>query len=425
MQTYIVRQPILDRNQNVVGYEVLYKESFEDASALRETKAANAIENFLETFDSESFLDGKTAYLTFTPNLLMRNVPRIFAEQKLVIQIDDSSIVHPVASKIIYRYKKQGYRLAAKGFAFGARYFSILDAIDIIKIDFANPDSHAVKNIIQIATNFEKEIIAYNINTPQTYAMAMELGCHYLQGAYVAQASTTEIHRMDHMQSNFFQLVVAITKDEPDIDEITAIISRDVTLAFSLIKLVNSAYFSLRNQVKSVKQALIVLGLGQLKQWIYLLSFKPDNDALPNEVIKMSFLRASFCSELVTYLSNFPISRPEAYLMGMFSTLGVLLEVPLEAALAELAVSSEVKQALLTGEGPCGLLYNLVLAYEAADWQRMAGYAEKLGLKPNLISQAYFECVEQVNGIWHSLTMPYGQAEAALAAEQAEPVTAS
>ena len=184
-----------------------------------------------------------------------------------------------------------------------------------------------------------------------------------------------------------------------------------MTLAFSLMKLVNSAYFALRNRVKSIQQALIILGLGQLKQWIYLLSFRKEHGGLQDELIKISFLRANFCMELAELVPNLPISPSEAYLMGMFSTLGTLMEVPLERALEELPLSHEVKQALITGEGVCGDLYHLVLSYERADWNALADLAQKLQIPENRLTQVYFECVEYVNQIWNELQRPMAAQE--------------
>lgn len=412
METYIVRQPILDASQNVVAYEILYQEDVSSLYSQKDSTVANAIEDFLLQLDNDKFLGGKTAYLTFTPNLLLKNIPRMFSPQKLVIQIEDNSIIHPLAQKVIYRFKKQGYHIAVKGFEFSPRYFGILDAVDIIKMDFTNPDDPSLANIINIGTSFHKDIVAYNVNSHDAFEKAKTLGCKYMQGTFVAQQLPTRVHRMDHMQSNFFQLVVAITRDEPDVDEIALIISRDVTLAFSLIKLVNSAYFALRNRAKSVKQALIILGLGQLKQWIYLLSFKQDGAGSSEELVRISFLRANFCSELSQFVTDFPISKSEAYLMGMFSTLGILMEVPLENAMEELSISDEVKNALLSGEGRCGELFHLVLCYENADWHGMTAHAEGLGIPMNVITQKYFECVEYVNSIWRDLMIPYDETEA-------------
>lgn len=407
METYIVRQPILDDKQNVIAYEILYQQDESSLYSEKDSTVANAIENFLIQLDNDKFLGGKTAYLTFTPNLLLKNIPKMFSPQKLVIQIEDNSIVHPLAQRVIYRYQKQGYRIAIKGFEFSPRYFGILDAVDIIKVDFGNPNDASLGNIINIGTSFKKEIVAYNVNNQASLDKARELGCKLIQGTYVAQQLPSKVHRMDHMQSNFFQLVVAITREEPDVDEIALIISRDVTLAFSLIKLVNSAYFALRNRAKSVKQALIILGLGQLKQWIYLLSFKQESDGISEELIKTSFLRANFCSELSQFVPDLPVSKSEAYLLGMFSTLGVLMEVPLETALDELSISEEIKTALLTGEGKCGELFHLVLCYENADWHGMTEHAKNLQIPMNVITQKYFECVEYVNSIWRDLMVPY------------------
>lgn len=403
MDTYIVRQPIIDKEQKVIAYEILYKE---DESALynqSDMRVANAIEHFLIELSNDKFLSGKAAYLTFTPNLLMKNIPKMFSEDRLVIQIEDNAIVHPLAQKIIYRYKKQGYRIAIKGFDFSQRYFGILDAVDIIKVDLGRKDQ-SQKNVCDIAHSFGKQVVAYNVNSDEAYELAKSFDCDYFQGTVVAEQRTSKNHRFDHLQSNFFQLMVAVTKDEPDIEDITKIISRDVTLAFSLMKLVNSAYFALRNRVKSVQQALVILGIGQLKQWIYLLSFKQDGGGMSDELIRISFLRASFCEGLYKHVSDIEISSNEAYMMGMFSTLGVLMEIPLESALMELPISEDIKTALITGEGKCGYLYKLVQCYEKADWMGMTECAQYLNIPMNVITHTYFECVESVNEIWESLT---------------------
>lgn len=409
--TYMVRQPIVDQKQKVVAYEILYHEDVNVAYNQKEASAANAVSELLTQLGNETYLDGKKVFITFTPNLLMQNVPRMFASTSLIIQIEDNVLVHPLAQKIIYRYKAQGYPIAIRGFEFNSRYFSMLDVVDYIKIDLRSMSNPSLPNIVNMAKSFKKQVIGYNIDTPEALQFATKIGCDLLQGSCVAEGNVSNVHRMDHMQSNFFRLVMTVTKDEPDLDEIAEIISRDATLAFSLMKLVNSAYFALRNRAKSIHQALVILGIGQLKQWIYLLSFNHDAGTVSEELLKTSFLRASFCQELSQYIPNFPISKSEAYLMGMFSTLGTLMQVPLDMALSELSLSEEVKAALLTGEGMCGALYHLVLCYEKADWTGVVTNVGALNIPVDMITQIYFECVEQVNQIWVSLTAPSTEEE--------------
>lgn len=410
MDTYIVRQPIVDSQRKVTAYEILYKEDISSLYSEHSTNfgVATAIEQFLTNMDGDSFLDGKTAFFTFTPSLLMKNIPKMFPPEKMVIQIDDNTIVHPVAQKIVYRFKKQGYRIAVQGFTFAPRYLGILDVVDMIKVDFKNEDA-SLENVVRVAHSFNKQVAAYNISTAEALEKAQALGCDYYQGSYVAEQKTHKVHRTDHLQSNFFQLMLAVTADEPDTDEIASIISRDVTLSFSLIKLVNSAYFARRNRVKSVQQALVILGIGQLKQWIYLLSFKQDNGGVQDELIKISFQRGKFCEALVKFAPSVNLSPSEAYMLGMFSTLGTLMEVPLEQALSELPIAEEIKLALTTGEGSAGHLFNVVTCYENADWAGMNQSAETLGIPSDVIARTYFECIEAVNEIWKGLQEPFAE----------------
>lgn len=403
MDSYIVRQALVNDNQQTFGYEILYTDNNYTNDHTDDLSAANAIENFLSSMDSEKFLDGKLAFLTFTHNLLEKNIPKMFTTNKLVIQIEDSLITNPISQGYITKLKQCGYKIAVVDFEFAPRFFGILDIVDYIKVNFSSNDP-SVDNIVNIGKSFGKKIIAYNVETAAQYEHAKSLGCSYYQGSYVSEKLPSSIKTVNHIQSNFFLLMIAVTKDEPDIDEIESIISRDVSLTYSLLKLVNSAYFALRNRAKSVKQALVILGLGQLKQWIYLLSFKQDDGSMPDELIKISFLRATFAAELVGFASNMPISRSEAYLMGMFSTLGKLMRMPLNEVLGQLPIGDEIKDALLKQEGRTGLLYKLIMAYEKADWRSMSEAASELDIPQSIIAQKYFECVESVNATWTSLT---------------------
>lgn len=216
----------------------------------------------------------------------------------------------------------------------------------------------------------------------------------------------TAVHSSSYLQSNFFRLLIAVTKDEPEVEEIEQIISMDATLTYSLLRIVNSAYFALRNRATSVHQAVTILGLGQLRQWIYLMGCsneKGEMDENQEEMLKLSFSRASFASELMRYAKGMPINRNDAYLMGMFSTLPFLIAAPLEEILAEVAISSDVKSALLNHEGRPGLLYDLILAYERADWAAINRLGEELGLPMDRLPEIYFQCLDDVNNIWQQL----------------------
>lgn len=424
---YIVRQPIKDPDNHILGYEIqYYGENYafsggDTQNRGNEFAAADTIYNFL-TLNTDKLLRGSLNFMTFTTTLLMKKTPRLFDKGELVIQIDDSVIIHPLAMHMINQYAKEGYKIAVNEFQFAPRYLAIMDSIDYIKLNFRDTPEMTLKNIIEIAHSMNKKCIAVNIEREELYQRAIKLKVDAMEGTFVAEKMTTKTHNSGYMQSNFFRLMVAVLRDEPDVEEIEQIISVDATLAYGLLKIANSRYFSLRSKVTTVRQAIMTVGLNELKQWVYLLSASNAENPMDEgaeEFLRLSFMRANFCSSLMNYAKDLPITKPEAYLMGMFSTLNYLIDAPLEEILEQIPMRDEVKEALLHHTGRCGMLYDLALSYERADWEQIDSLAEQLGIPTNLLTSLYFSCMEEVNRIWSELTQQTpGQEEAGEKAEE-------
>ena len=408
---YIVRQPIKDLKGNTLGYEIRY--TGENYGYNEETgqdfMAAETIYNFL-TQAGDKTLKGGLNFMTFTTNLLMKNTPKLFAPEDLVIEVSESVIIHPLAMRFLERYHQEGYSIAIKDFQFAPRYISNLRHFDYVMVDLHHAEDDSVKRLTEMIHSMGKKCIVTGVDDE----VPVPEGLHPGGGRHVrALRRRADVHCRPLRQlsaEQFFRLLVAVTKDEPEVDEIEQIISMDASLTYSLLRIVNSAYFALRNRATNVHQAVTILGLGQLRQWIYLMGCsneKGELDESQEEMLKLSFTRASFASELMRFAKNMPINRNDAYLMGMFSTLPFLIAAPLEDILAEVPVADEIKNALLNHEGRCGMLYDLLLSYEAADWDRITKLAEELGIPDNMMTSVYFICMENVNTLWEQLTNPY------------------
>ncbi|NCE65525.1 HDOD domain-containing protein [Pseudoflavonifractor sp. 524-17] len=426
---YIVRQPIKDVTGHIIGHEILYhgeNQAFsgEKGTSSTEFAAADTIYNFL-TQNSTKVLRGSLSFMTFTTMLLMKKTPKLFDKNELVIQIDDSVIIHPLSMRFVQQFAQEGYKVAVNEFQFAPRYLALMDSIDYIKINIQTCTDVNMRNIIEIAHSMNKKCIVTNIDSAELHQKAIAMKADAVEGPYVAEKLTTKAHSGSYLQSNFFRLMVAVTRDEPNVDEIEQLIAADASLTYGLLKMANSVYFALRHRASTIHQAVMTLGLGQLKQWVYLLSAsnaENQTDTESEEFLKLSFMRANFCSELMNYAKDMPISKAEAYLMGMFSTLNYLIDASMEEIVAEVPVVDEIKNALLRREGRCGKLYELVLCYEAADWERITTLADELGIPSNLITSVYFICMENVNMLWEQLTNPYPN-QLKEAEEDAQPVS--
>ena len=404
---YVVRQPIKDLRGTVLGYEIRYTGEYSGYAGEngRDLVAADAIYNFLTQTGDKNF-GGALNFMTFTSNLLMKRTPRLFRPEDLVIQVDDNVIIHPLAMRFVEKFAKEGYKIAANEFQFLPRYVSILDRFDYVKVNFRTTTDSSIRNIVEMCHEMGKKCIATGIDNMDLYQKAHMMEADALEGRYVAEKMFTAVHSSNYLQSNFFRLLVAITKDEPDVAEIEQIISMDATLTYSLLRIVNSAYFALRNRATDVHQGVTILGLSQLRQWIYLMGCTNENgelDASHEEMLKLSFTRGTFASELHKYLKSPPVNRNDAYLMGMFSTLHHLIAAPLEDILAGIPVAQEVKDALLSHEGVCGKLYDLMLGYERADWSEINRLGEELKLPMDRLPTIYFQCLDEVDRIWQQI----------------------
>lgn len=410
MNTYIVRRPIISKAQIVEAYEIVYRQDSSSLYNSDDNGAANTILNFITHASTHNFWGGKQVFLPFTPNLLMNNVQEMFSPEHIIIQLDESLLIHSGAVNKLHAMRDQGYRMALSDFDFDVRHLGILPCIDYLRVNFSSPaeNKKEIQNTVSIARKLGKKTFAYNVNTPEARGKALVYGFDYFQGDSIAEMMQTKVHGQEKLQSTFYLLMQEVMKENPDFGEIERIISVDINMTYSLLKIVNSAYFGLRNTITDVRHALTILGLAQLKKWVYLMSFVPDG-GLREELVKTSFLRATFCQRLAAITPHFSASENDAYLLGMFSTLDVLLNVSSLDELEDLPMSDAVREGLVDHAGQCGALLELCLAYEKGRWSKMDRCAQSLNVPEFRIADVYYESVEDVNKIWTDLTALRGK----------------
>lgn len=407
MDKCVVRQAIKDvKKDEIIGYELLFQSNSEDLYDSDNRTAADTILNFLMNNTDKIFKDNRI-FMTFTPALLFRNTPKLFEKDKVVIQIEENLLIHPLTLPMIKKYYNEGYKFAINDFKFAPKYFSILEYMEYIRIeindDMTDREKDSIKNVMELTRSFDKKCIATGINSEDIYNRAVEFGFEYLEGAYISELVATKAEKADYLEGNFFQLVIAITSEEPDLNEIEEIISRDAGLTYAILKLVNSAYFALRKKTASIKQAIVTLGVSQLRQWVYMLSFNRDNNIINEELLKTSFLRAKFLEELCNKAKFQEITKSEGYLVGMFSILPNIVDSTMEELIEDIPLSYEIKKSLIDEEGIGGELLKLVKAYERADWKTTHRISTNLDIPVELLSNTYIDCICEVNSIWDNL----------------------
>ena len=183
------------------------------------------------------------------------------------------------------------------------------------------------------------------------------------------------------------QLLATLQQDDAEANDLADIIQRDVALSYKLLRYINSASISLRKNIESLRQAVIILGQNNIKQWASMIALS-SIEGKTGELIRTALLRGKMCELLVE--AGGQGNHGSAFMVGLFSTLDALMGAPLEELLATLPINRDIKDALLHRKGPYRNAWKCALAYEQGDWQAVEG----AGLSEDIVVSCYFQAVE-------------------------------
>ncbi len=229
----------------------------------------------------------------------------------------------------------------------------------------------------------------------EEYEYAKRLGCTFTQGYYFARPTIMTKSSVAPLTVNFMQVMQLVSQEEPEISDIVEVISRDTAMCQRLLRLINSVYFGVRNRVSSINQALVILGLDYLREWVYLMGMQriTRNDNV--EMMRLSLLMAKFCRKLSLMIPDAKKDADAFYLMGLLSMLDHCGASNLERTLQDFPLTDEIKNGLLGRGGVYSDVYNLAYSYEKGNWENVDRIALLYNLDKSRISDAFVQCVKE------------------------------
>lgn len=394
MDVFLARQPIFDSEQKVQSYEILYRSGLvNNFDGVDGDKASReVIFNTFQTFGIENLTNGKPVFINFTESLINEEIATLFSRDLLVVEILESVLPTEKVIENSKSLKEMGYKIALDDFVYSTEYEGLIKLADIVKIDFLASDRKEIESISKDLKSRDIELLAEKVETREEFEFAKNLGFSLFQGYFFSKPEVVISKKLHPIKATSLQLVNQVNKDEIDFGKIANIISMDLSLTYNLLKLVNSAAFGFRHRIKSVKHAVVALGEREIKKWIYLVVLNDMGDKKPDELTRLSLVRARF-AELLGLNTRFKKQSEDMFLLGLFSLLNVILNKPIEEVLDEIQASDTIKHALIDGNGEMGSIYKMIIAYEKGEWDEVLMYADKLGINCNLIGEAYMDAL--------------------------------
>ena len=400
---HVARQPIFDRNQNVFGYELLFRSQNGSVyDGVDGDQATNSvIVNSFLLIGMQTMTNGKKAFINFTANSLKNSIPSMLPKERIAVEILEDVKPDEEIIATCKKLKQEGYLLVLDDFVFKTEYMPLIELADIIKVDFRATGLKEREKLLQYLQNYSVKLLAEKVETQEEFQDALRMGYSYFQGYFFCKPVVVSHKDLPGYKKNYISILAAINQPYLEFGQIETILKKDVSLSYKLLKFINSSFFGLQNKINSLRQALALLGKKNLAKWVSLMVLRSVGEDKPGELILNSLIRARFAEGLASAkMSKRQVA--DAFLMGLFSHIDVLLDRPLEEVLDGISLGTEIKEALLEKKyNQFTQLYKLIQAYERGEWERSSYYAKKMGLDERIILKSYRESL-----IWtHELFM--------------------
>jgi c-di-GMP-related signal transduction protein len=385
---FVSRQPILDLNGRVFGYELLHRAK---EGADGDGSGARGLTDVVLDMGLDTLTQGKPAFLNFSRDLLLSEAGTLLPAKKSVIQLRRGIEVDDAVVAACQSLHGAGYRLALD-FGSDPEAERLLPFMKFVKIDVRSMSPSAAAMLAKRLAGNDVRAIAEKVETADAFVAAKAAEFTLFQGYYFCQPTTLQASALPGRRLAYLQLLSALRQPEVGVRQIEELVKHDVSLSYRVLKCVNSAAYGLRSEVTSIKQALIMIGVEPIRKWVSVWSIAGLNTDGPSELVSVSLLRAR-CCELIGQKLQGRGGDTELFLLGLCSLLDAILNRPLTDALADLPLSAEIRAALMGEANVARAVLDVVVAYESGDWDAALEKARGLGLPEDIAASAYADAL--------------------------------
>ena len=382
---FLGRQPILDAQSQLFGYELLYRAGETGAfSGDPERATREVIDHWLMLIPAPG---PHLAFVNCTRAALLEDYVTLLPPEHTVLEIPRTVDPDPELVLACLALKRKGYRLALDDFAANPAFEPVLEIADFIKIDFLTSDFEARRAIYAMASRSSAQRVAERIEAECQMRIALAEGCTLFQGYFFAHPDLVASRTVPQNSLVYLKLMAALQQAPADLRKIEKIISGDPSLCYRLLRLANSALQGHPGEICSLREALLLVGDDAVRRMV-TVAMSGNWTAHHPAVVSLALTRARFCEQLAPSVSGDPA---QLYLLGILSLLDVLLETTMDSILKVLPLSPGMKATLLGDDSSASLALDLVRNLESCEWPQCERIQQRLGLPEGSIAALYVE----------------------------------
>lgn len=396
---FVARQPIFKRNKEVFAYELLFRSglaNYFDPLQDGEEATSKVITNSFLLIGIPTIIEEKKAFINFSEEMLLKGYPSLFSKEITVVEVLETVGATPEVVAACGKLVEAGYVLALDDFLYEDRFVPLIKLARIIKFDIRQMSRAELERQVKIVSRYNVKLLAEKIETFEEFEAAKKLGFDLFQGYFFSRPHIIEGRDIPGSKLHYLQVLKIIQDEDCDFAELAKVVSRDVSLAYKLLKYVNSAYFARRQKLDSIEMVVAMLGQLTLRKWLSLMMLSYLAADKPSELLRLAAFRGSFCELIASQLLDRRSEAGMFHTAGMFSLLPAMLDKDMAKILPELALPEKLQEALLSGVAatPLARTLALVMAYERGDWEKTISLAKKLDITLDSLPLLYEQAIE-------------------------------
>jgi c-di-GMP-related signal transduction protein len=385
---FVARQPIFDRDRKVVAYELLFRNGVDAFFNSSTELAARTILDSSLVLGLDTLCDGRLAYINCTDSVLFKELVGLLPPDQAVIEVLESVDPDDRIIGALQRLKQSGYTIALDDFAPDDRRIKLIPYANILKIDWraTSPEQRTA-----MVTQFSPgcQLLAEKVETQEEFREAYAIGFQYFQGYFFQRPELVAMRDIPANRLSLLRLLAIVSKTVLDLDDLEDAFRQDATICYRFLRYLNSPAFGFRNEIRSVRHALAILGEREIRRWVRLIVTLTATSDQSGELVVCALTRARFCEHMAEELHL----KKDLFLLGLLSLMDAMLEIPMDKILDQLPIDQETKATLLSQPNRLRPLYQLILAQESGEWGQAGELVQGMGLKEERVADLWWQAV--------------------------------
>ena len=403
-QLFLGRQPILDHEQQVVAYELLFRNGSRNFAEITDGFQATAtvIANAFSELGVEAALGNCRGFINVDEAFLFSDMLELLPRHAVVLEILETVQPTPAVIERCIALKAAGFTLALDDvIQLEPEFAELLALVEIIKVDIQPLTRVQLMQLVMKLKPLGKQLLAEKVDSREQMEQCRKLGFTLFQGYYFAKPTIIAGKKLDHSQLSLMKLMGLLLSDA-DSTELETALKPEPGLTVNLLRMTNSVGAGSTEKITSLRHAITVLGRRQLQRWLQLLVFASGSqNGTVNPLLLMAATRGRLMELLAGELRPGDAAlADQAFMAGIMSLMPALVGLPIEEIVAPLGLTGIVRDALCDGSGPLGELLRISENSESGDLEQLAENLARLpGLSPKALNRSQTQALQWANSI--------------------------